>query len=151
MPDAESFDAAEYGRHISAVYDSLADFAFHTDTDATVALLAELADDGPVLEFGIGTGRIALPLAQRGLAVSGIDGSPDMLEQLGRKTAGRHLPSRSETSPTPESTARSHWRCSWPTLSTRSPRKTRKSRPFATPRRTSAPAATSSLRHGFPT
>jgi SAM-dependent methyltransferase len=91
MPDAESFDAAEYGRHISAVYDSLADFAFHTDTDATVALLAELANDGPVLEFGIGTGRIALPLAQRGLAVSGIDGSPDMLEQLGRKPGGSAL------------------------------------------------------------
>jgi hypothetical protein len=39
----------------------------------TVDLLAELAGDGDVLEFAIGTGRVAIPLADRGVRVSGID------------------------------------------------------------------------------
>jgi SAM-dependent methyltransferase len=82
------FDPGEYGRHIGALYDSLVDAAFPTDTDATVALLAELADGGPVLEFGVGTGRLALPLARLGLPVSGIDGSAEMLDQLRNKPGG---------------------------------------------------------------
>ncbi|GAA2908431.1 hypothetical protein Acy02nite_91430 [Actinoplanes cyaneus] len=45
-------------------------------------MLASLADGGPVLELGIGTGRIALPLAQRGIPVSGIDASEQMLAVL---------------------------------------------------------------------
>lgn len=51
----------------------------------TVDLLAELADGGPVLEFGVGTGRVALPLAGRGLAVSGLDVSEPMLARLRAK------------------------------------------------------------------
>jgi len=47
-----------------------------------VNFLADTANGGKVLEFGIGTGRVALPLSQRGLAVSGIDISSDMLDQL---------------------------------------------------------------------
>jgi SAM-dependent methyltransferase len=86
VPD--DFDPAEYGRHIGAVYDALADSAFSTDTDATVALLAELAEGGPVLELGIGTGRLGIPLAGRGLPVHGIEGSPEMAEQLRRKPGG---------------------------------------------------------------
>jgi SAM-dependent methyltransferase len=50
-----------------------------------VEFLAGLAADGPVLEFGIGTGRVALPLAARGIHVSGIDLSPDMVAQLRAK------------------------------------------------------------------
>jgi SAM-dependent methyltransferase len=88
------FDPGEYGRHIGALYDSLVDAAFPTDTDATVALLAELADGGPVLEFGVGTGRLALPLARLGLAVSGIDGSAEMLDQLRKKPGGAAMPLR---------------------------------------------------------
>ena len=53
--------------------------------DPAVELLAELAEDGPALEFGIGTGRVALPLAQRGVRVSGIDLSPDMAAKLREK------------------------------------------------------------------
>jgi SAM-dependent methyltransferase len=86
------FDPGEYGRHIGALYDSLAGSAFPTDTDATVTLLAELADGGPLLEFGIGTGRLALPLARLGLSVSGIDGSAEMLEQLRSKPGGAAIP-----------------------------------------------------------
>jgi SAM-dependent methyltransferase len=88
------FDPGEYGRHIGALYDSLVDAAFPTDTNATVALLAELADGGPVLEFGVGTGRLALPLARLGLAVSGIDGSAEMLDQLRKKPGGAAMPLR---------------------------------------------------------
>lgn len=89
---ADDFDPAEYGRHIGAVYDALAASGFRTDTDATVALLVELAEGGPVVEFGIGTGRLAIPLAGRGLPVHGVEGSPEMAEQLHRKPGGAELP-----------------------------------------------------------
>jgi SAM-dependent methyltransferase len=89
---SDAFDPAEYGRHIGAVYDALADSAFHTDTEASVALLAELAAGGRVLEFGIGTGRLAIPLAERGLPVHGVEGSPEMVEQLRHKPGGADLP-----------------------------------------------------------
>jgi SAM-dependent methyltransferase len=50
--------------------------------DATVSFLAGLAESGPVLELGIGTGRIAVPLSRRGLHVDGIELSPAMVERL---------------------------------------------------------------------
>ncbi|MGY1619871.1 class I SAM-dependent DNA methyltransferase [Geodermatophilus sp. SYSU D00691] len=53
--------------------------------DPAVDLLAELAAGGPVLEFAVGTGRMALPLARRGLRVSGIDVSEPMLARLRAK------------------------------------------------------------------
>ena len=59
---------------------------------ATVDFLAELAGDGAVLELGIGTGRIALPLASRGVQVHGIDLSPDMVAQLRAKPGGERIP-----------------------------------------------------------
>ena len=55
---------------------------------ATVDFLTELAGDGTALELGIGTGRIALPLAARGVPVHGIDLSPDMVAQLRAKPGG---------------------------------------------------------------
>jgi SAM-dependent methyltransferase len=58
---------------------------------ATVDFLAELAGGG-ALELGIGTGRIALPLAERGVPVSGIDLSPDMVAQLRAKPGGEDIP-----------------------------------------------------------
>ena len=59
---------------------------------ATVEFLAELAGDGAALELGIGTGRIALPLARRGVPVHGIDLSPDMVSQLRAKPGGDEIP-----------------------------------------------------------
>ena len=59
---------------------------------ATVDFLAELAGDGPALELGIGTGRIALPLAARGVRVHGIDLSADMVAQLRAKPGGDEIP-----------------------------------------------------------
>ena len=50
--------------------------------DAAVELLAELAGPGPVLELGIGTGRLALPLSRRGVRVHGIELSAAMVAQL---------------------------------------------------------------------
>ena len=59
---------------------------------STVDVLVELAGDGRALEFAIGTGRIALPLAERGVAVSGIDLSEPMVEQLRAKPGGGEIP-----------------------------------------------------------
>src|SRR5215472_11020203 len=56
--------------------------------DPVVSFLADLAGSGPVLELGIGTGRIALPLSQRGIPVHGIDLSEAMIAQLRAKPGG---------------------------------------------------------------
>ncbi len=67
-------------------YDESAAFMFAPDVlDPAVDLLAELAGDGPALELAVGTGRVAIPLAQRGIPVTGIELSAPMVEQLHRK------------------------------------------------------------------
>src|SRR5262245_34376904 len=58
------------------------------DEVAAVEFLEQLAGGGPVLELAIGTGRIALPLAARGLRVAGIDISPAMIDQLRSQPGG---------------------------------------------------------------
>lgn len=58
----------------------------------TVDLLAELAGDGAALELAVGTGRVALSLAARGVPVSGIELSPDMAAQLRAKPGGGDIP-----------------------------------------------------------
>ena len=60
--------------------------------DPTVEFIAGVADGGPALELGIGTGRIALPLVRRGVEVHGIDLSPDMVAQLRDKPGGEEIP-----------------------------------------------------------
>ena len=60
--------------------------------DPAVDLLAELAGDGAALEFAIGTGRIALPLVERGVPVHGIELSAPMVEQLRAKPGGDAIP-----------------------------------------------------------
>jgi SAM-dependent methyltransferase len=61
------------------------------DEGAAVAFLAQLAGPGPALELGIGTGRIALPLAARGVRVDGVDLSPAMVDQLRARPGGDQL------------------------------------------------------------
>jgi SAM-dependent methyltransferase len=61
------------------------------DEDAAVAFLASLAGAEPALELAIGTGRIALPLAARGVRVDGIDFSPAMVAQLRNRPGGDRL------------------------------------------------------------
>ncbi|MGZ4736487.1 MAG: class I SAM-dependent DNA methyltransferase [Acidimicrobiia bacterium] len=58
----------------------------------TVDLLADLAGDGAALEFAVGTGRVALPLAARGVPVSGIELSTAMAEQLQAKDDAQRVP-----------------------------------------------------------
>ena len=58
----------------------------------TVDRLAELAGDGRALEFAIGTGRVAVPLAERGVPVTGIELSRPMLEQLRTKAGEATIP-----------------------------------------------------------
>ena len=65
--------------------DALAAMASPEVLGPTVDFLAAHASDGTALEFAIGTGRVALPLAARGVRVSGIDLSPDMVAQLRAK------------------------------------------------------------------
>src|SRR5438034_6431100 len=59
--------------------------------DPVVDLLVELAGSGRALELGIGTGRIALPLAQRGVAVHGIELSRAMVARLRAKPGGEDI------------------------------------------------------------
>ena len=82
-------DPAHYGQTWAAVYD---DVHRHLDPSAAVEQLYQLAAGGPVLELGIGTGRVALPLAARGVAVHGIDASAAMVAQLRSKAGGAAIP-----------------------------------------------------------
>jgi SAM-dependent methyltransferase len=67
-------------------YDETSAFMFTPDVlEPAVRFLADLAGDGPVLEFAIGTGRVALPLIERGVSVSGIELSQPMVDQLQKK------------------------------------------------------------------
>jgi SAM-dependent methyltransferase len=77
-----------YGEQIADVYD---DWHAGMDPAATVEVLASLAGSGPVLELGIGTGRVAIPLAERGVEVHGIDASPAMVELLHSKPGGEGI------------------------------------------------------------
>ncbi|MEZ5178558.1 MAG: methyltransferase domain-containing protein [Acidimicrobiales bacterium] len=82
----EGYDASTYGERFADVYDDW--YAFRDDTPACVEAIAALAGGGAVLELGVGTGRLAIPLAARGLAVTGVDTSPAMLERLAAKPGG---------------------------------------------------------------
>jgi SAM-dependent methyltransferase len=59
--------------------------------DAAVELLADLAGPGPVLELGVGTGRLALPLSRRGVRVHGIELSAPMVAQLRAEEGGSEI------------------------------------------------------------
>jgi SAM-dependent methyltransferase len=75
-----------FGERVAARYDDPADEMFAPAVvDPTVDFLAGLAGDGDALELGIGTGRIALPLSQRGVRVQGIDLSEEMVARLRAK------------------------------------------------------------------
>jgi hypothetical protein len=85
----EGYGPETYGERIAEVYDEL----FHppTSTQDAVEFLAALAGGGPVLELAIGTGRIALPLADKGIEVHGIDASEAMVAKLRAKPGGRDI------------------------------------------------------------
>lgn len=90
----DGYDESTYGERFADVYDDW--YGDITDTEACVDELERVgrAAAGPdrvpeVLELGIGTGRLALPLAERGLRVTGVDASPAMLETLRAKDPDR--------------------------------------------------------------
>jgi SAM-dependent methyltransferase len=82
---AENF----FGEDVAARYDDPSDRMFDPAAIAQVVdVLAELAADGAALELGIGTGRIAVPLSERGIPVHGIDLSEAMVARLRAKPGG---------------------------------------------------------------
>jgi hypothetical protein len=82
-------DEGYFGERVAAVYDEHSAGMFDPAVvEPAVDRLAEFAGDGGALEFAIGTGRIALPLAGRGVRVAGIDNSAAMLARLREKPGG---------------------------------------------------------------
>ena len=89
MRAKQSLPENHFGEEVAAQYDASAehDPMFSPEViGATVDFLVERARGGPVLELGIGTGRIAVPLSQRGVRVHGIDLSEEMVARLRAKT-----------------------------------------------------------------
>ena len=81
-----------FGEAIAARYDDdTSDLSTPQAVDPIVDFLAELAGDGAALELGIGTGRIAVPLARRGVPVHGIDLSAAMVERLRAKPGAEQI------------------------------------------------------------
>lgn len=81
------WDPASYGDRFAPVYDDWYP-PEGPAVDAAVDALAMLAGPGPVLELGAGTGRLAIPLAARGLEVWALDASSAMLDRLAAKPGG---------------------------------------------------------------
>ena len=82
-----------FGERVAARYDESSPEMFTPEAVVPVVdLLAELAGDGSALELGIGTGRIALPLRERGVPVYGIDLSEAMVARLHAKPGGDRIP-----------------------------------------------------------
>ena len=90
MEPMSSYEVSTYGDRVADVYDQMP--RTPKNTDVAVEFLATLAARGPILELGIGTGRIAIPLAQKGFTVHGIDASRRMLEKLRAKPGGDRIP-----------------------------------------------------------
>jgi SAM-dependent methyltransferase len=85
-------DEGYFGERVAAAYDERSASMFDPAVvGPTVDRLAQLAGDGRALEFAIGTGRIALPLAERGVRVAGIDSSEAMLALLRDKPGGERI------------------------------------------------------------
>jgi SAM-dependent methyltransferase len=88
MPDEDGY----FGEPVAAKYDESSNEMFQPEVvGPTVDFLAELAGDGRVLELGIGTGRIALPLAARGVSVHGIELSRAMVARMRAKPGGEEI------------------------------------------------------------
>jgi len=78
----KGFDpASSFGKNVAAHYDD----DLRGDEDAAASFLSALAQGRSALEFAIGTGRIAIPLAEKGIQVDGIELSPHMAERLRAK------------------------------------------------------------------
>ena len=85
-------DDGQFDEAVASQYDESTEPEFDPEViDSTVDFLASLARGGRALEFGIGTGRIALPLAARGIAVAGIELSRPMAARLRAKPGAEQV------------------------------------------------------------
>ena len=83
----QEYTEATFGDRISEIYDG-----WHPQAASEmVGGLRDLAGAGPALELGIGTGRVALPLAMQGVEVHGIDASEAMVAKMRAKPGGERL------------------------------------------------------------
>ena len=87
----KGFGPETFGQLYAHRYDAGLD-AMEAETRESVEVLADLARGGPVLELAIGTGRVAIPLAARGLSVHGIEASKEMVAKLREKPGGEAIP-----------------------------------------------------------
>ncbi len=78
--------ADAYGRSFTDVYDRWYDGV--TDADATARFVADRCGRGPIVELGVGSGRLAVPLVEAGVEVVGLDASPTMLARCPPTVAG---------------------------------------------------------------
>jgi SAM-dependent methyltransferase len=88
----KGYGTRTFGELNAERYDEIYEDMMVAETHDSVEVLAELADGGKVLELAIGTGRVALPLAARGLAVHGIEASDKMVAELRQKPGGSAIP-----------------------------------------------------------
>jgi Methyltransferase domain len=89
----DDHDDGVFDERIAARYDEASAEMFVPEVlEPTVAFLADLAGGGRALEFAIGTGRVAMPLADRGVRVHGIERSRAMVERLRAKPGGEEIP-----------------------------------------------------------
>jgi SAM-dependent methyltransferase len=89
----EGYRETTYGDAFADVYDDW--YEDVTDVDATVERILELAGpEGRVLELGVGTGRLAIPMAAAGLSLTGVDASATMLSKLAENDSDRSVDAR---------------------------------------------------------
>jgi SAM-dependent methyltransferase len=81
-------DGSAYATGLAEDYDELYE---HLPVDAVVEVIAGLMGDGPALELGAGTGRLTIPLSQRGFEVHGIEASKEMIDILHSKPGGSEI------------------------------------------------------------
>src|ERR1700752_2114828 len=82
-----SYSNETYGERMAGIYDE-----WFPDYDSqAIDALADLAQGGRALELGIGTGRIALPLAAKGMEVHGIDAAESMISRLRAKPGSERI------------------------------------------------------------
>jgi SAM-dependent methyltransferase len=84
----EPYGIDTYGESVADVYDEW----YASYEESMIDVLSQFARGGRALELGIGTGRVALPLQERGVEVHGIDASTSMLEKLKAKPHGSEIP-----------------------------------------------------------
>ena len=87
LSNSVNYLCSTYGDAFADVYDDW--YQQVTDVDGTAALISNLSEGLDVLELGVGTGRLALPIAAAGVPITGVDSSSEMLKRLtARDTSG---------------------------------------------------------------